>query len=170
MDRIITLRNILLSLAQVAGGSHFGNSVGNPSRVAGPGERQVLVTAMMEQSGPYPNFFPKMKFDTLKVMDITGGNGGLSAWRFAGTYLGRSVLCLFRGRAGCLRPVPRPTSGCCPIVITPNSFKTLTVPAAVTAMKINGGHPDHVGNLTKKPSFFPRRLFPPGNGAALGKP
>ena len=127
----------------------------------------MLVTAMMEQYGPYPNFFPKMKFDTLKVMDITGtgllpDNSPEHTWD--DRFYSYSVEGLDASGQSLTSQWMLPHS------YYPYFFKTLTVPAAVTAMKINGGHPDHVGNFDQKHRRFPRCLFPPGTGRPWGKP
>ena len=77
-------KNYFVSFVQAAADSSANPRT--PSRLSAPAERQVLITAEMLQSGPYPNFFPIIKFDTLKVMDITGS--GLNPAQFPRAHLG----------------------------------------------------------------------------------
>ncbi len=135
-----------------------------PSRLSGPGERQVLITAEMLQSGPYPNFFPKMKFDTLKVMDITGA--GLNPTNSPEhTWDDRFYAYSVEGLDASGQSLSYHW-------LLPHSYylyyyKTLIIPAAVTTLKINGGHPDHVATLQKSSSFS-ATLISPMNGTTLG--
>lgn len=133
--------------------------------LAGPGERQILISAVMWPSNQYANFFPMMQFDTLKITDITGSGlnpGSSPEHTWDDRFYSYSVYGLDAGGQTVFwdRMIPHSAY--------PYFYKTFTIPAAVTRLEINGGHPDHVGFFSKSSSFS-ATLISPSQNALLGE-